>query len=314
MIATTLVVLLPLFFVMGVGFFAGRTQRIDAHQMTGINRVLVDFTLPAALFTGTVQTPRAELLRHAPLILALLVAFVAFWLLGNFLGRALFHHHAGAAVLQATTLAFPNTGFMGVPILGGLFGATSVVTVAIATVLGTLVFIPSAVIILEIMHNAQHHHETHWLTIFLNAFGNAARAPLVWAPIVGAVFVLLGITLPREILNMLNLLGGVTSGLAMFAAGLFLAAYRLRVNFEILVNTFLKMLAQPLCMLLLVRALGITEPLAQEGVILCALPTPVLASILAARYGTYQAEASSTLVLTSLVLLALLPMWRIVLG
>lgn len=313
MIATTLV-LLPLFFVMGVGFFAGRTQRLDTHHMTGINRVLIDFTLPAALFTGTVQTPRDELLRHAPLLFALLLVFVGFWLLGNFIARVLFHHHAGAAVLQATAFAFPNTGFMGVPILGGLFGASSVVTVAMATVLGTLVFIPSAVIILEIMHSAQHHHELHWRTIVFDAFGNAARAPLVWAPILGAVLVLAGITLPREILNMLNLLGGVTSGLAMFAAGLVLAAYRLRVNFEIVVNTFLKMFAQPLAMLLLVRALGIADPLAQQGVILSALPTPVLSTILAARYGTYQSEASSTLVLTSVALLAMLPLWRIILG
>src|SRR5580765_4363049 len=108
---TTLFVLLPLFFVMGVGYWAGRTKRLDRHQMTGINRVLVEFTLPAALFTGTVQTPRAELLEHAPLIFALLLAYVVFWVVGNLLGRFLFHHHAGASVLQATAVAFPNTGF-----------------------------------------------------------------------------------------------------------------------------------------------------------------------------------------------------------
>lgn len=315
MIETTLLVLLPLAFVMGLGYFARRTKRVDHYQMLGINRVLIEFALPAALFTGTVQTPRAELLEHAPLIFALVVAFIAFWWIGNVVARGLFHHEPGEAVVQATTIAFPNTGFMGVPILGGLFGATSVVTVAIATVLGALMFVPVAVIILEITHHRRAHPAgTRLRELVLPAFGNAARAPLVWGPILGAVLVLAGVGVPHEILNMLNLMGGVTSGLAMFAAGLTLAAYPLRINFEIGVNTLLKMFAQPLVMLLLVRVFGITGELAQAGVILCALPTPVLATILATRYETYESEASSTLVLTSLVLLAMLPVWRLVLG
>lgn len=315
MIETTLLVLLPLAFVMGLGYFARRTKRVDQHQMLGINRVLIEFALPAALFTGTVQTPRAALLEHAPLILALVVAFLVFWLIGNAVARVLFHHEPGAAALEATTIAFPNTGFMGVPILGGLFGATSVVTVAIATVLGALMFVPIAVIILEITHHRRAHPAgTRLRELVVPAFANAARSPLVWGPILGAALVLGGVIVPHEILNMLNLMGSVTSGLAMFAAGLTLAAYPLRVNFEIGVNTFLKMIAQPLLMLLLVSAFGVTGELAKAGVILCALPTPVLATILATRYQTYAAEASSTLVLTSLVLLVMLPVWRFVLG
>lgn len=314
MLQTTLFVLLPLFFVMGVGYFAGHTQRLDRHQMTGINRILVEFTLPAALFTGTIQTPRAELVQQAPLILALLLAFVVIWGIGIAAARIAFHHHAGAAVLEATAVAFPNTGFMGVPILGGLFGATSVVTVAIATVLGVLVFVPTAVTVLEITRRRRDKSapavRSPFLDVVAPAFIDAARSPLVWAPILAAVLVLSGVILPTEIVNILNLLGSITSGLAMFAAGLVLAAYPLRLNFEIGLNTFLKMLAQPLFMLGIMALLGITGQRAQEGVILCALPTPVLSTILASQYDTYQSEASSTLVLTSLVLLVMLPVWR----
>lgn len=319
MIQSTLILLLPLFFVMGVGYVAGRTKRINHLQMLGINRVLVEFTLPAALFTGTVQTPRAELVQHGPLILALLIAFVVFWVIGNVAGRLLFHHTAGESVLQATAIAFPNTGFMGVSILGGLFGTSSLASVAISTALGVLFFVPSAVIILEITRKAREEKSSavahsKLQKIILPAFVNAGRAPLVWAPILAALLVLFGLALPPEILAMLNLLGSITGGLAMFAAGLVLAAFPLRLNFEIGFNTFLKMIAQPLFMLVVMSALGVVGLRAHEGVILAALPTPILATILATQYGTYQSEASSTLVLTSLVLVILLPLWRIVLG
>jgi auxin efflux carrier (AEC) len=303
---------------MGVGYYAGRSKRIDNHQMAGINRVLVDFALPAALFTGTVQTPRAQLMQLGPLLFALFVSFLLFWVIGLAAARILFHHDAGQGVLQATTIAFPNTGFMGVPILGGLFGQESLVLVAISTVMGALMFVPTAVIVLEITRNRQVHQDeiergATIRTLVLPAFGNAARAPLVWAPILGAVFVLAGIGLPNQLLAMLNLLGGITPGLAMFAAGLTLAAYPLHLNFEVGLNTLLKMVAQPLVMLGLVSLLGITGTLAEIGVILCALPTAVLATILATRYETYQSGSSSTLVLTSLVLLVILPVWRIIL-
>lgn len=314
MIQTTILVLLPLFFVMGLGYFAGRTRRLDLHQMAGLNRVLVEFALPAALFTGTVITPRAELLQHGPLILALVTVYVVFWLLGNVLARVLFHHTAGEAVLQATAIAFINSGFMGVPILGGLFGASSIVTVAIASVIGMLTFIPAAVIILEMEQGRREVHASkHRRAIVLPAFWNAARAPLVWAPILAAVLILMGVIVPPEILAMLNLIGSATAGLAMFVAGLTLTMYPLRVDREALVNTFLKMLAEPAAMLFLVSAFGVASTLAQQGVILTALPAPVLATILATRYNTYQSEASSALVLSSLAMLVTLPLWMLVL-
>lgn len=315
MIETTVAALLPLFFVMGLGYFAGHTKRLDAHQTSGINRVLVEFALPAALFTGTAQTPRAELLEYAPLLGALLIAFGAVWLIGNALARVFFHRDAGTASLQATMLAFPNTGFMGVPIVGGLFGASGVVLVAMATVLGTLLFIPLTVIVLEWTH---HQHTSpspsNLRAVILPAFLNTAKLPLVWAPLLAAILVLGGIVMPTALVTMLNLMGSVTAGLAMFAAGLTLAAYPVHLNFEIGVNTILKMIGQPLLMLLLVLGFGISGLRAHEGVIVCALPTGILATILASRYHKYQAEASSTLVLTSLCLMVMLPVWRIVLG
>lgn len=315
MVQTTLLVLLPLFFVIGLGYLAGRRKYLDAHQAAGLNRILVEFALPAALFAGTVQTPRAELLELAPLVAALFAVYVTFWLFGNVLARVFFRHSSGEAVLQATTMAFPNTGFMGVPILGSLFGAASVVSVAAATVLGTLMFVPTAVIFLE-MEKGKHAEGTpkHWRQVAVPAFTNAARAPLTWAPLLGAALVLMNIRVPTQVLAMLNLIGGVTAGLAMFAAGLTLAMFPLRVDGEIIVNAFVKMILQPAVMFWLVRAMTFPSPLDAQAVILTALPTPVLATILAARYHVYRSEATSTLVFSSLSLLVTLPLWMLWLG
>lgn len=315
MIQTTLEALLPLVFVMGVGYFARRTKRLDEHQAHGIRHVLIEFALPAALFVGITDSSRAELMQSAPLLGALLLTFALLWFIAFVVARVFFRHDVGTAGLQAMMVAYANTGFVGVPIMGNFFGAPGVAIVGLTTVMGTLLFIPATVILLEMTRNASAHaHESKWRGVALPAFWNAARAPLVWAPLAAAALVLFGIVVPREILNMLNLLGSITAGLAMFAAGATLAMYSLRVDFEIGVNVFLKMCAQPLLIILLLSLFGIGGTRAEMGVIICVLPTGVLATILAARYHTYQAEASSTLVLTSLVMLVMLPVWRIVLG
>ena len=62
----------------------------------------------------------------------------------------------------------------------------------------------------------------------------------------------------------------------------------------------------------MVALLGIPNPLAREGVVAAALPSAVIATMLAARYKTYEAEAGSTLLLTSVLMLFVVPVSMLV--
>lgn len=314
-LASTFEVLVPILFVLALGYGAGRAKRFTLEEVGGINRVVVDFALPAALLVGTARTPRAELLQQGPLILALFIAYVGLWLSGLALGLRVFHHDLATAALQGAAVAFPNVGFAGVPILAGLFGPDSILSVAIGTVMGMLTFIPLTVSTVEL---ARHMHragqDADVMGAIVPAFAAALKTPLVIAPIVGATLVLLGVPLPPLAETMFNLIGATTSGIAIFAAGLILAAYSLRVSPEVVVNTFFKMGLHPAAMFLLVTALRVERGMALEGIIMCALPTAVLSTILAARYGSYQSEASSTMVLTTALMVVTLPLVMLLLA
>ena len=56
--------------------------------------------------------------------------------------------------------------------------------------------------------------------------------------------------------------------MALFVAGLTIAARKMTVNLEVGVNIVLKMVAQPALFLLLALALGIKEPYGHEGFLL----------------------------------------------
>ena len=62
---------LPVFFVMALGYLAGWVRDIDNHHVAELNALVMDFALPASLFVAMVQTPRSLLLEQGQLIIVL---------------------------------------------------------------------------------------------------------------------------------------------------------------------------------------------------------------------------------------------------
>ncbi len=308
MTLTALTVLLPVFFVLGLGYFAGRAKKFDADQVAGLNELVLDYAFPAMMFVATVKTPRDELLSEGSYALALLVAFVGLFLAVVLVSTRLLRHSLGEATLQANLASFPSVGFFGPPIFQGLFGPSSLVSIAFASTLSAVTMIPLTLVLLEIHHQRTTRGEGQRVSsLIVQSLANTLKKPMVWAPLIGVALVLAGARVPPLIDNMLMLIGSSTSGASIFLAGLIIAAYEIRLNGEVIANALVKMVAQPLLMVLLVAALKVGSPLAGEGIVICAIPTAVFAPLLAPRYRIYEVESSSTLMATALLMIVTLP-------
>jgi len=88
-IRQTLNIVAPIFFTLLLGYLAGRAKRFDSDQMAGINELVLDYALPAALFAGAVRTPRVALLEQGPLFLSLLISIVGTYAIAFAVGRLL---------------------------------------------------------------------------------------------------------------------------------------------------------------------------------------------------------------------------------
>jgi predicted permease len=62
MITVLLNSLVPIFAVMGLGYFAGRSGYVDNHHVLQLNVLVMDFALPASLFVATASTSRIGVL------------------------------------------------------------------------------------------------------------------------------------------------------------------------------------------------------------------------------------------------------------
>lgn len=108
MFSLILTIIVPIFFVLLLGYAAGRAKKFDSNQIAGINELVLDFAVPASLFVETVRTSRDQLLQQTPLALATLIAMVGPYLTVLVLGRRLFRHTLGVAALQAITVSFAS--------------------------------------------------------------------------------------------------------------------------------------------------------------------------------------------------------------
>jgi predicted permease len=303
MLVTSFSVLLPVFFVMGLGYWAGRAKRFDAHQMRGLNDVVMTYALPSLMFVATGTTTRSAIFSEVPFLLALLIALLGFYIAVALLSVLVLRHSIGAAGLQAFLITYPSVASFGIPIFKGLFGGASLVSIASASVLASITIAPLTVVLLEI--HAQHSATSEVGRVgalIWNGLVNSFAKPMVWAPLLGLVFVLLNIH-PKEIDSMLLLIGSTTSGTSLFLGGLIISSYSITTNRDILFNMVGKMFLQPALMALLIYLFGISNPLAREGVLMCAIPPSAVAPILAAHYQVYETESASTVMLDSLLMI-----------
>jgi malonate transporter and related proteins len=320
-----LTILTPTFFVLALGYVAGRYRLFDGEKSKGLTELVLDFALPAALFIGVVTFPHQELLQALTLFQAFFLVFLPVYVIVFIVTRFIFHQTIGASSLAALLVTFPSTSFFGTSVVGGLFGNSSDVSISISVIVATGVFVPLSICLLEISSQTivsdrdkpqNFRHKSRNITnikkeeiasvIVQSVVNTIKKTSSMGSP--------LGIRVPEVAISSLNLIGSATSGVGIFVAGLTLAAYRIKLNYIIIFNVLLKSLVQPTLMIGIILILGIKGIFANEAIILCVLPSAVLPVLLAIRYQIYESEASSTLILTSVTIIVTVPLYVWLIG
>jgi malonate transporter len=62
MLTIILNALVPIFFVLALGYLAGRFKRVDNKRVAELNTLVMEYALPASLFSATLRTLRQALI------------------------------------------------------------------------------------------------------------------------------------------------------------------------------------------------------------------------------------------------------------
>lgn len=286
----------PFFLLVLCGWGAVRAGLVDPGGIGALNGFVLFFGLPAMLFrlgaSGALMQPELPGLLLAYGLGGASITALALWL-GRRSGWS--HRDTGLVALAA---AFPNTGFLGLPLLTGLLGAQAAGPVAATLIIDVL--------LLSSLCLAWAHRGTSggWWGLWWAPLKGALRNPLLWSMALGVAWWASGWPMAHPLDDTLRLLAMAASPAALFTLGAILARAQLRAaeRWESGVATqgaepgamsalvAAKLLLHPLLVLAageLVHALG--WPLSGLGlttlVMAAALPSASNVSMLAEREG-----------------------------
>jgi malonate transporter and related proteins len=313
MIDTILSALLPMVFTVLLGFVASRRHDFGSKDASILNRMVLHYAVPLALFAGTVTTSRAALGRDIPLVIALCVGIIGLYCVVFLLCRVAFHMQVSTSALAALTASAPSVPFVGPAVLGDLFGGLSAIPIAIASLVINLTVVPVTILFLTVDSTGREPQEkspssrrgeplatspSSSTSVFAAKLAETIKEPIVWAPVLAFIVVLTSFRVPQLLVHPLSLLGQASGGVALFACGIVLATGKIKANWYILSFVFLKNIVQPALVLGGLRWIGYGSPIVDEAVLTTAIPAMPIVIMLALQYRIAQTEAASAVFLS----------------
>ena len=178
-----LTVTFPFFALVLCGYLAARRGMLPLAAIPGLNGFVLFFALPCMLYRFGASTPIAQLLDVHVALTYLVCALV----MVGFVVAVTLHGRIGwnDAAFGALVGAFPNTGFMGVPLLVALLGAKAAGP-AIVTILVDMVFTSSLCIALSRLGQNTAAGGVSATQAAKNALKGVAANPMPWSLVVPA--------------------------------------------------------------------------------------------------------------------------------
>ena len=288
---TILLALAPVFFVMALGYGAGRLRIVDNSQVDGFNALVMSFALPAALFVAMASAPRSEMFAQAPLfgILGIVMLLVYFgW---YFLVRTWRVTKADAS-LQALTVAFPNIAGVGLPISLAVLGPDGTVPAAVVLAAGSILVSPQTLVVLEMSSKKGEASEQPTARV-ARAIRRALSKPIVVAPALGILVSLSGLQLGSVVDACLMLIGHAAPGVALFLTGLILSAQPFRLDWKVVSATWIGDIIRPLLTAAVVFLLPVPTETAKVAILLAAVPSGFFGILFAVNYRLDSATVGS---------------------
>ena len=287
-VLAVLAVTFPFFALVLGGYLAVRRGMLPLQAIPGMNVFVLYFALPCLLYRFGAGLPIERLLDWSVfgvyLVCAMVMVSVTVALtLG---GRIRWND----AAFGALTAAFPNSGFMGVPLLVALLGDRAAAPV-IVTIFADMVITTSLCIALSRLDGGGAGGAR---AAAGKALRGVAANPMPWAILLGGLASASGFELYAPLMKTISLLADAASPVALFTIGAVIARSRMHAHTrtppaEFVPLALIKLLLHPLLIFVVgATAIRLGVPLDSFAllalILVAALPSASNVSLLAERY------------------------------
>jgi malonate transporter and related proteins len=314
--------LLAIFFVVGLGWIAGRMRWLGENDPARtLGNIAFYIFVPSLLFRTTAlldfdRMPWGTLFAFFVPVVALMLVIYA-WERRRLRGSG---GPAAAPSVRAISATFGNTVQVGIPLATALFGAAGLeIHIAIVSLHAlTLLTVLTALVELDMARArvSQGEERAPLLHTLLATARNTVIHPVVLPVVAGLVWNLLGLPLPAIADEALQQLGQAVVPICLVLIGLSLAAAGMTGAVRgAVVLSALKLVALPALVLVVGHwGFGLSGLPLTVVVMVAALPVGSNALIFSQRYAALEAEATAAIVVSTLGFALTAPFWLWLLG
>jgi malonate transporter len=148
MLLIILSALLPTVLTFLLGFVAAWRHDFAPNDASILNRMVLTYAVPLAMFAGTVTATRGELIQDSALVIALCVSIIGLYAVVFLFVRIGLQLRTGISALAAMTASAPSLPYIGPAVLGDLLGRTSAIPIAIGSLVINLTVVPATILFL----------------------------------------------------------------------------------------------------------------------------------------------------------------------
>jgi predicted permease len=284
----------PLFLLVLVGYAVMRALRWPAAVSDALAQFVFAVAVPALLFrlmSGFSRLPPVD----ARLLVAYFGGCAIVFAGGRLAAHAMFRMDGAAQSVFAIGGVFANTVLLGIPLAQVLLGEAAMPSISLVVVFNALLLWTLVTASVE----WARRREMSWRGLAGTA-GRVVANPVVGSILAGTAFGYSGLPLPAFVDRTLEMVAQAAGPLALIALGMGLAEFRAGGGLAAsAVIAAIKLVALPLAVLGLARALALPPLETQAIVMLASLPVGANVYLMAKQFATLEGPVAASLLVST---------------
>ena len=314
--------IIPILILMILGYVCGKFDFFDSDQLQGLNKLVLDIALPAALFISIVKATRSMFVKDIRLTIVSIVGVVGLFMVSYYLDKLLFHRSTQQAAVCALIAGSPTIGFLGFAVLDPIYGndVTTNLVIGIVSIVVNAITIPLGLFLInkglaqdkeaatsdnnsDSDDKDDKKKKSKGNSHIMESIISAIKKPVAAAPLLAVLFVLTGLRIPNSWDPTFDLIAKANAGVAVLAAGVALSTVKFAVNKEVVWNTFYRLFLTPALIVAFAYIIGMGfEPHKISMLALATgLPPAFSGIIISSRFKIYVKEGASTVAVSTVV-------------
>lgn len=285
-----------LFLIMLVGLYSRKKNILNDELNKGLSTFLMNITLPLLIINSFDFQYSQEMLNN--ILKALIYSFLAF-IITIIVGNIMFHKiEDGKKQVLKFAIVFSNCGFMGFPIIEGVFGKEGIVYASIFNMIFTIFLWTYGVMLFSGEKSVKD-----WKKILRN--------PGIIAVVIGLIIMILSIDIPIVIKTVTEMVGGMTTPLSMIITGSMMAQVSLKSgirDINMYYGVTLRLLVIPLILFIITIPFNISSVPLSTVIISEAMPIAATTSIFAQTFNKEKEFSAFSVFMSTLLSIVTIPL------